>query len=265
MSPTLRQLWDAGEPTIGGWCSIPAAFSAELMGRCGFDWVCVDTQHGLIGYDVMASMLQALSITKTPPFVRVPWNQPDHIMKALDGGAQGVVVPMVDNAEQARQAVDAAKYPPLGSRSWGPTRAAFELGPDYSPESANHQTIVAPMIETPDGFTNLDEILAVPGVSAVYVGPSDLAVSHGIKFGDSEHTRMIEHIADRCQHHGIVAGIHCDRIETVHRWRDVGYRMFTVASDAVFMRQGATAVAQGAFGPRAEQPTTTAPRASNYA
>src|SRR5690606_38423687 len=152
-----------------------------------------DTQHGLIGYDAMAAMLQALSITNTPPFVRVARNASDHIMKALDGGAQGVIVPMIDNADYARRAVDAAKYPPLGRRSWGPTRAAFEL-PDYTPESVNDRTIVAPMIETPDGFANLDEILAVPGVGAIYVGPSDLAVSHGLKAGDPEHVRMIEHI-----------------------------------------------------------------------
>lgn len=266
MSPTLRQLWDAGEPTIGGWCAIPSAFSAELMGRCGFDWVCVDTQHGLIGYDVMASMLQALSITTTPPFVRVPWNQPDHIMKALDGGAQGVVIPMVNNAEEARSAVDATKYPPVGSRSWGPIRAAFEL-PNYSPDSANQQTIVAAMIETPDGVTNLDEILAVPGVDAVYVGPSDLALSHGmtptLNAADPEHTKLIEHIADRCRHHGVVAGIHCDRVETVHRWQEIGYRMFTVGSDAAFMRQGASAVAREAFGQRTEP--AAAPKTSNYA
>lgn len=250
MGRTLRELWDGTEATIGGWCSIPSPFSAELMGRCGFDWVCIDTQHGVIGYDQMMPMLEALSITATPAFVRVPWNQPDHIMKALDAGAQGVIVPMVSTEEDAKAAVAAAKYPPVGMRSWGPIRAAFDV-PDYSPETANRRTIVAVMIETPGGVENLDAILAVPGVDAVYVGPSDLALGHGmtptLAPTDPEHVTLIETIVDRCRAHGVVAGIHCDSVETVRRWHARGYGMFTVGSDAALMRGAATAVVAGAF------------------
>jgi 4-hydroxy-2-oxoheptanedioate aldolase len=250
MGKTLRELWDGTEATVGGWCSIPSPFSAELMGRCGFDWVCIDTQHGVIGYDQMMPMLQALSITATPAFVRVPWNQPDHIMKALDAGAQGVIVPMVSTEEDAKAAVAAAKYPPVGMRSWGPIRAALDV-PDYSPETANRRTIVAVMIETPGGVENLDAILAVPGVDAVYVGPSDLALGHGmtptLAPTDLDHVRLIETIVDRCRAHGIVAGIHCDSVETVRRWHARGYGMFTVGSDAALMRGAATAAVAGAF------------------
>jgi 4-hydroxy-2-oxoheptanedioate aldolase len=250
MGRTLRELWDGTEATIGGWCSIPSPFSAELMGRCGFDWVCIDTQHGVIGYDQMMPMLEALSITATPAFVRVPWNQPDHIMKALDAGAQGVIVPMVSTVEDAEAAVAAAKYPPMGMRSWGPIRAAFDV-PDYSPETANRRTIVAVMIETPGGVENLDAILAVPGVDAVYVGPSDLALGHGmvptLAPTEPEHVKLIETIVDRCREHGVVAGIHCDSVETVRRWHGRGYGMFTVGSDAALMRGAATAVVAGAF------------------
>jgi 4-hydroxy-2-oxoheptanedioate aldolase len=250
MGRTLRELWDGTEATIGGWCSIPSPFSAELMGRCGFDWVCIDTQHGVIGYDQMMPMLEALSITATPAFVRVPWNQPDHIMKALDAGAQGVIVPMVSTEDDAKAAVAAAKYPPVGMRSWGPIRAALDV-PDYSPETANRRTIVAVMIETPGGVENLDAILAVPGVDAVYVGPSDLALGHGmtptLAPTDPEHVKLIETIVDRCRAHGVVAGIHCDSVETVRRWHARGYGMFTVGSDAALMRGAATAVVAGAF------------------
>ena len=250
MGRSLRELWDGTEATIGGWCSIPSPFSAELMGRSGFDWVCIDTQHGVIGYDQMVPMLQALSITATPAFVRVPWNQPDHIMKALDAGAQGVIVPMVSTEEDARAAVEAAKYPPVGTRSWGPIRAALDV-PDYSPETANRRTIVAVMIETPGGVENLDAILKVPGVDAVYVGPSDLALGHGmtptLAVRDPEHARLIETVVDGCRRHGIVAGIHCDSIETVRRWHARGYGMFTVGSDAALMRQADAAVVANAF------------------
>jgi len=250
MGRALRELWDGTDATIGGWCSIPSPFSAELIGRCGFDWVCIDTQHGLVAYDQMAPMLQALSITATPAFVRVAWNQPDHIMKALDAGAQGVIVPMVSSEEEARAAVAAAKYPPMGMRSWGPIRAAFDVE-NYSPEVANRRTIVAVMIETPGGVENLDAILAIPGVDAVYVGPSDLALGHGmtptLAVTDPEHERLIETVVDACRRHGVVAGIHCDSVETVRRWHARGYAMFTVGSDAALMRQAATAVVAQSF------------------
>jgi 4-hydroxy-2-oxoheptanedioate aldolase len=250
MAKSLRELWDGTEATVGGWCSIPSPFSAELMGRSGFDWVCIDTQHGLVAYDQMVPMLQALSTTATPAFVRVPWNQPDHIMKALDAGAQGVIVPMVSSEDEARAAVAAAKYPPTGMRSWGPIRAAFDVD-DYSPEVGNRRTIVAVMIETPGGVENLDAILAVPGVDAVYVGPSDLALGHGIaptlNPTEPEHERLIETIVEGCHRHGVVAGIHCDGVETARRWHARGYGMFTVATDAALIRQGAMAACSRAF------------------
>jgi 2-keto-3-deoxy-L-rhamnonate aldolase RhmA len=94
----LRELWDGGRPMVGGWCAIPSALSAEVIAAAGFDWVCIDTQHGLIGYEEMTAMLQALDARGAPSFVRVPWNEPSAIQKALDAGADGVIVPMVGSA-----------------------------------------------------------------------------------------------------------------------------------------------------------------------
>lgn len=245
---SLRETLDAGvregTGTVGGWCSIPSAFSAELMGRCGFDWVCIDTQHGLIGYDRLTGMIQGLAITGTPVVVRVPWNQPDHIMKALDAGAQGVIVPMVNSADDARRAVEAVRYPPEGTRSWGPIRAALDV-PGYAPDIANARTVVVPMIETRDGVANMDEILATPGVDAAYIGPSDLALAHGmtptLNATDPEHVRLIESILDACRRHDVIPGIHTDGIDNTMRWRKMGFRMMTLGSDAVLMRQAASA------------------------
>jgi 4-hydroxy-2-oxoheptanedioate aldolase len=261
---TLRELWDGGGVTVGGWCAIPSAFSAELMGRSGFDWVCIDTQHGLVGYDQMALMLQALSIAGTPAFVRVPWNTPGDIMKALDAGAQGVIVPMVNSADEARRAVGAGRYPPDGYRSWGPIRAA--LGVDgYSPASGNRRVVVAVMIETEAGVAAADEITAVPGVDAVYVGPNDLAVSHGMSPSadsfDEAHARIVERVLAACQRNGVVPGIHCGSIETAQRWRERGFRMFNVTSDAIFMRTGAAQVVRSLAG----QPAPARPASSSYA
>jgi 4-hydroxy-2-oxoheptanedioate aldolase len=242
---------------------MPGAFSAELMGRSGFDWVCIDTQHGLIGYDQMVLMLQGLAATATPAFVRVRWNEPGEIMKALDAGAEGVIVPMVNSAEEARQAVSASRYPPDGYRSWGPVRAA--LGVDgYSPESANRRTVVAIMIETAAGLANMDETLAVPGIDAVYVGPNDLAVTHGMPPSSTaeshEHAELIHSILAACRRHQVVAGIHCGSVETAQRWLEAGFGMVNVNSDAVFMREQAAAVVKALTGKGA-----TTPRTSSYA
>jgi len=261
---SLRELWDRGGVTVGGWCVIPSPFSAELMGRSGFDWVCIDTQHGLIGFDQMAPMLQTLAITGTPAFVRVPWNTPGDIMKALDAGAQGVIVPMINSADDARRVVGACRYPPEGYRSWGPIRAA--LGVDgYSPEVGNRRVVVAVMIETADGVAAADEILAVPGVDAVYVGPNDLAITHGMlpsadAFSD-EHAELVGRVLAACQRHGVVPGIHCGSVDTARRWRDLGFRMLNVTSDAVFIRTGASAVVKALAG----APAPTQPASSSYA
>jgi 4-hydroxy-2-oxoheptanedioate aldolase len=246
MSGELRALWDAGGVTVGAWCVIPSTFSAELLGRSGVDWVCIDTQHGLIGYDRMVPMLQALSGTGTPALVRVRWNEPAEIMKALDAGAQGVVVPMVNSPQEARAAAGACRYPPDGYRSWGPVRAA--LGVDgFSPATANQAVICAIMIETADGLARVDEILSVPGIDAVYVGPNDMAVTHGMPpdsdARDPRHRGLIRGVLEACIRHGVVPGIHCGSVETAAAWREEGFRMLNVNSDAVFLRQGAQAVA----------------------
>lgn len=245
MKLSLRELWEKGEPTIGGWCVIPSPFVAELMGRAGYDWVCLDTQHGLIGYDQMLPMLQGLSAAGTPAFVRVRWNDPSEIMKALDAGAQGVIVPMVNSAADARQAVAASRYPPQGFRSYGPTRAALQVT-DFSPERANRAVVCVVMIETQEALAAADDIVAVPGVDGVYVGPNDLAVTHGLKpdgtASNPEHRRLIETILAACERHGVTAGIHCAGPETALGWREAGFRMLNVDNDALFVRGGAARV-----------------------
>jgi 4-hydroxy-2-oxoheptanedioate aldolase len=240
----LRELWDSGKPTLGGWCVIPSSFSAELMGLAGFDWVCIDTQHGMIGYDQMLPMLQAFSITQTPAFVRVLWNQPGEIMKALDAGAQGVIVPMVNTIEEAQAAVRACRYPPDGNRSWGSNRAAFS-DESYNPRDGNRGVICAIMVETIDAIDRLPEILTVPGIDAVFVGPSDLALTAGMKpnmnVEEPAHERLIDTILKVCVDRGIVAGIYCGTAALTARWRNAGFRMLVVNADARMLRSTASA------------------------
>jgi 4-hydroxy-2-oxoheptanedioate aldolase len=225
---TLRERWKAGEPTLGAWCTIPSSWTAEVAARSGHDWVCVDTQHGLIGYDAMLPMLQAITAGGVPSFVRVPWNEPGTIMKALDAGAGGVIVPMVNSPEEARSVVGACRYPPDGLRSMGPTRART-LGGDW------RLPICVVMIETVEAVKRADEILAVPGVDAVFVGPNDLAVSAGLDSSyegrHPEHRRLIEAVAKSAKDHGVVAGIMCGSAEVAAQWHNAGYQMLALESD----------------------------------
>jgi 4-hydroxy-2-oxoheptanedioate aldolase len=236
--PTLRQLWDSGGATLGGWCSIPNSFTAEIMGL-SFDWVCIDMQHGLTGQDTMIGMLQSLAITGTPAFVRVPWNNPGEIMRALDAGAQGVIVPMINSAAEARAAVGACRYPPAGYRSWGPSRNAL-YSSRLVPAEIDKQIICAVMVETSEGVEALEEILAVPGVDAVFIGPSDLAVSIGVEPAraseDRGHEELVRLILRGCQRHDVVAGIFAGGAEAAVRWRDSGARMLALQTDARMLR-----------------------------
>jgi 4-hydroxy-2-oxoheptanedioate aldolase len=222
---TVKEKWARGEVTLGSWLSIPSSFSAEIMAHQGFDWVCIDMQHGVVDYQVALTMLQAIGTTETIPIVRVPWNEMGIIGKVLDAGAMGVIIPMVNSVEEAKAAVAACRYYPQGSRSFGPTRASYYAGTDYF-AGANQQIACIPMIETKQAVERLDDILSVPGIDAVYVGPADLSITYGLPPGMNngspfEEARVL--IAKKCAEHGVTAGIHAT----------AGYRMITISGDAV--------------------------------
>ena len=146
----VRELWQAGKPVINSWLGIPSSFSAEVMAHAGWDSLVVDMQHGMIDYQVMVTMLQGISTTETVPLVRVPWNDPAHIQKALDAGAYGIVCPMINNRAEAEKFVGSMRYAPLGYRSSGPIRASLYGGADYHAK-ANDIVVAFGMIETRRG------------------------------------------------------------------------------------------------------------------
>src|SRR6185369_11917132 len=156
----LRTLWQSGGAAVNGWLAIPNGFSAETMAHQGWDSLTVDLQHGVVDYQTAVTMLQAISTTPTVPLARVPWLDPGILMKMLDAAVYGVICPMINSAEEARRLVAACRYPPKGTRSFGPIRALLYGGADY-PKHANDTILVIAMIETRDALTNLDEILAV--------------------------------------------------------------------------------------------------------
>jgi 4-hydroxy-2-oxoheptanedioate aldolase len=236
--------WRRGEPSIGGWLSLGNIHTAELMANAGFDWLVVDLQHGLIDYGDLTRMLPAISTTDTTPLVRVSGNNPAEIMKALDAGAMGVIVPLVNTREQALAAISACRYPPEGSRSFGPTRAALYGGRNYAAE-ANGQIACIAMIETEEGLQNVEEIVSAPGLSGVYVGPADLALALGLPArGDNDdprHLGAVERILATCKRHRVPAGIHTGGLDYTRRRLAAGFDFVTLGTDAGFMMQSVTA------------------------
>lgn len=232
----LRVKWASGETALGGWLSIPSSVSAEAMAALGLDYVCVDMQHGLVDYSDSVAMLQAITTGSSTAVVRVPENQFGHIGKALDAGAMGVIVPMVNTEEQAREAVTAGRYAPAGGRSYGPTRVAAVEGTDYF-DRANDEVSLIPMIETVEAMSNLDAILSVDGVDAIYVGPADLSISLGVdpRGDDPKLLDALDTIVDACNRHGVVPGMHTNVARAQDRMQR-GFRMLTITADLVALR-----------------------------
>jgi 4-hydroxy-2-oxoheptanedioate aldolase len=227
-----------GRVAIGGWLSNPSTLNAEIMGAAGFDYVNVDMQHGLIDYTSLLPMLQVLSIHDSTPIVRVPSHDSGVIGKSLDAGAKAVIVPMVNDADACERAVRATQYAPRGSRSYGPNRAVLIEGDDYFDHAAD-QISVIPMIETAEAISNIDAILSVPGIEAIYVGPNDLAVSIGLPPGTTD-PRLDEAMAEivaGCARHGIAPGVHASAALCEQRVEQ-GFRMITVSADLVALRRG---------------------------
>lgn len=230
----VKQLWREGKPAVGGFLSIPHAFAAEMMAHTGLDWLCVDLQHGAVDYDDAVNMLTAISTTAVTPFVRVPWNEPSIIMKALDAGAYGVIVPMVSNRAEAERAVAACRYPPTGIRSNGPNRAALYGGPDYQ-KHADREIACVVMIETAEGIEKMDEIISTPGVDAVYIGPTDLALALGLApvmdNDDPKHVATVNRILETCRKHGVVPAMHTMSAKYTQRYIDQGFKMIMLVAD----------------------------------
>ena len=190
--PCLRSIWAQGGTAVGGWCGIPSALSAEAMARAGFDWVCVDMQHGCMDYATALEMIRAIDATSCQAIVRVPWNEPAMIGRVLDAGADGVIIPMIRTPADAQAAVDASHYPPEGRRSFGPMRVGLRDGESYFSE-ANRRVLVIPMIETEDALANVEAIAAIPGIGALFLGPYDMSVALGLPPRDNDGEGAFDH------------------------------------------------------------------------
>jgi 4-hydroxy-2-oxoheptanedioate aldolase len=238
----LKEVWNEDRPAFGLWMTVPGSVGAEIFAKTGVDYVCVDQQHGVIDYDSMVPMFQAIRAEGAAPITRVLSNDPFLIMKALDAGAWGVIIPLVNSAEDAVRAVSACRYPPRGIRSFGPVRAAGVIG-SRDPETLGGEVLCLVMVETREALERVDEIAATPGVDGIYIGPADLALSLGLpptlEIQEGEHAEAVGRIREACRRNGIAAGIHCPSGEWARKHAEAGFDLVTVATDATLLRGAA--------------------------
>lgn len=233
---SLRSRAARGEKLTGGWCTLPTPFASELVCDAGIDYAVVDMQHGLAGVTSLVPMLQAIGGMGRPGLVRIPFADYGMAQRALDMGAHGVIVPMVNSVLDAATAVASCKYPPVGSRSYGPVRARLHMGSDTT--AANAQSLCLVQIETAEAIDNLNDIIQVPGVDGVYVGPADLALSQGWQVGVPipELDTQLDSIATACERHGVIPAIHATSGKSAAAYFSRGYSMCSVGSDSVWLR-----------------------------
>lgn len=233
------------EPVVGYWIASDNPPATERIAGLGYDFVVLDGQHGLLEYRGLLNGLMAISAAgDAVGLVRVEANNPTTIGKALDAGAAGVIVPLINSAEEAAAAVAAARYPPTGIRSYGPTRSGLRIGP--SPADADAAVLVLGMIETAAGLADLEAIAATPGLDGLFVGPSDLTLGVGGAYpGDPSATDAFEaalaRIRAACEANGSVAAIYCPSGALAARRLADGFTFVTVASDLSHLEEAARA------------------------
>ena len=245
VNPLLAR-WAAGRPTYGGWLSTSEPLIADFLAAAGFDEICADQQHGSIDLHTIGPLFATLTSHGVWPTTRVATNDKMAIGKSLDMGALGVIVPMVNTADEAAALVAACRYPPAGNRSIGPTRAIYTIGLDLG-DLARVAAIA--MIETAEGLANVEAIARTPGLDAVYIGPGDLAIALGIPVipdarsaeARRAHEAAIERILRAAEGAGIVPGMYVGTGLESRRRVAQGFRMVTVAWDAGLLEDGGRA------------------------
>jgi 4-hydroxy-2-oxoheptanedioate aldolase len=251
-NPVKNRL-QAGETLLGTWLSIGDTLGAEVMACIGWDWLLIDMEHGPIPLSNATAMVSAVRAGGTTPFVRTAWNESSQIQRVLDLGAYGIIVPMVNTADDARAVVRDARFPPLGARSRGGVRANLAFGTDGNTyrERANDEVLVFVQIETEEAVANAATIAAVEGIDGLFVGPNDLAASSGKRWpdvwdSDAAYMESIASIPAITKAAGKTPGIHARDPEMATQVTEMGYRFVGVAGDVVFLISAATAAVERA-------------------
>ncbi|MDP9139025.1 MAG: aldolase/citrate lyase family protein [Pseudomonadota bacterium] len=234
---TLRQRLASGKPLLSSWIGFPGSHQGEVIARSPFDAMTIDMQHGLMGFEEMAKLVAAAIRARKPVAVRVPLESFGLVGRALDTGADAVIMPMVNSMQEAERLVALAKYPPAGSRSWGAYGALLATGLSSQQylERANRLSAAWAMIETREALACADAICSVAGLDGVFVGPGDLTISLSggktVAGKGAETQRAIRDIARAAQRAGVPAGIFCATPEEARRYAGMGYRFLTIDTD----------------------------------
>lgn len=238
MKNTTKQMLREGKKTCGAWVSTGSDIVTEAMAEVGFDWICIDTEHGPGDFRETRAQLQALSTTPTTPIVRVAWNDMVMVKKILDIGAQGLILPWVNTKAQAEQAVNACKYPPAGLRGYaGEVRGArYGFDRDYL-QTANDEILIALQIETREAVQNIEEIVQVPGIDVLFVGPWDLSFSLGcpLNFDHPDHRQAMLRIETVAKEAGKILGTITGNLQDLKKFYDKGYQFVATCIDITFL------------------------------
>ncbi len=234
MKNKLRSLWNEDASAVNAWLGIPSTVTAEIVSRQGFDAITVDLQHGVADYSSAVPMLQAMAACDATLMARVPWLEPGIIMKLLDAGALGIICPMINTPADAERFVRYCRYAPDGDRSVGPVRAALLHGPDYV-KQANDSIITLAMVETSQALAQVADIARTPGLTGVYIGPSDLGLSLGYeaRVDQTEPVVMdaIKRILEAAKDADIKAGMHCMAPAYARDMLELGFDLVTLGPD----------------------------------
>lgn len=239
----IRTMVAEGKPVIGGWVGTPVPLVGELLGTLGYDAVAIDLQHAMLGIEACIPILQAISATPAVPLVRVSGNHFAEINKVLDAGAYGVICPLVNSVEDAERFVDAMRYPPRGSRSFGPVRGLLYGGPDYY-DRANETVLALAMVETRQALAIADRIAAVDGIDGIFVGPNDLAISLGLGPGadwkSGALADALKRVVDVGRSTGKMTAIWVPSAEMAADMYALGFNIAFPAADMVMLRAEAS-------------------------
>ena len=258
MKNLVKRKLKAGKPSIGTWISVGHPDVSMYLADLGFDWLVCDMEHGPFGPETYHFMVQAVLYNRKNcmPMARIPWNDLIWAKKAMDAGATGLVIPRVETAEMARETIRIMKYPPQGERGAGPRLAAFH-DPDYF-DTVNEESLVVVMIETQRGLDNIDEIFAVEGVDACFVGPSDFTLDMGIhrQYTHPRFKDALDRIVKAGEEHGVAPGMHCQTTPgptNINNAIEQGFKFCAVSSDVGFLRVAATDAINGVKGWKASE------------